>query len=484
MNLGALAHHTVISSHVECATLRTDLELATRVAPDSPLTIACLPIEIICYVFGYLCLCDCISVSAVCHHWREVALGCPALWSVFDTVTCNLSSVGLEETIKRSGRLALKIRVHLPTFYPSIIALLRNNMHRLHSLSLHDPWVPMGGVFQNGIAPQLEYLDVQTDFCASSFVENYRAVAAAFGRPIHFGLVKRMCPQLRHLKLTQKFAVQQYLSTEPPDDTQCPEAVALESVCVNGPRSWVGHLALHTLRISAHVYLHVSPLNWGILSHLPTMGQIEELALMTATMGSLVIAARSGTRTRSVSFDLVVTGTTAETRILSSPTWMSALESLTLYNNTWQADVPPFLPSSLRHLTIMVKYGDGTSLYKNGHIFPWPCPVLQILTIGAVHSRGPLVCLTDERLVTLVRDMLGFCPINKLERLVLVNVALIGDTDTHVIIRRNRGSALQLTETLKVVRDIELIHDDKDFNGLPSWWKDGLVPAPPFDVRS
>ncbi|KAL1658833.1 hypothetical protein GGF50DRAFT_66492 [Schizophyllum commune] len=89
-------------------------------ARNATITINLLPVEVLGHIFSFLCpsvnfairsrpparSLDLSSVLSVCHHWREVALTCPPLWS-----TINLRDIRprVEEYLRRSGSTPLKI---------------------------------------------------------------------------------------------------------------------------------------------------------------------------------------------------------------------------------------------------------------------------------------------------------------------------------------------------------------------------------------
>ncbi|KAL1698921.1 hypothetical protein EV121DRAFT_217302, partial [Schizophyllum commune] len=87
-------------------------------ARNATITISLLPVEILGHIFSFLCpsvnfsirsrpptrSLDLSCVLSVCHHWREVALTCPPLWS-----TINLRDIRprVEEYLRRSGSTPL-----------------------------------------------------------------------------------------------------------------------------------------------------------------------------------------------------------------------------------------------------------------------------------------------------------------------------------------------------------------------------------------
>lgn len=87
-------------------------------ARNATITINLLPVEVLGHIFSFLCpsvnfairsrpparSLDLSSVISVCHHWREVALTCPPLWS-----TINLRDIHprVEEYLRRSGSTPL-----------------------------------------------------------------------------------------------------------------------------------------------------------------------------------------------------------------------------------------------------------------------------------------------------------------------------------------------------------------------------------------
>lgn len=72
-----------------------------------------VPVEIICRVFSFLSLGDCIQVSHVCSHFRRVALDCSILWTTLhfgDAFPCSSGPELLART--RGAPVKLSIRRH------------------------------------------------------------------------------------------------------------------------------------------------------------------------------------------------------------------------------------------------------------------------------------------------------------------------------------------------------------------------------------
>ena len=112
--------------------------------------IFCLPTEILATIF-ILCARDCYlvislhnwwNVSHVCHHWREVALNCPTLW----THISKLPHRWTEEFLDRSKTAPLKIRITVPyttqvSRWVTTVEKVMQHAERIQELSLDLPGI-------------------------------------------------------------------------------------------------------------------------------------------------------------------------------------------------------------------------------------------------------------------------------------------------------------------------------------------------------
>jgi len=107
------------------------------------------------------------NVSYVCRHWRDVALGCPSLW----TYIPRTSQRWTQELLARSKNVPLKVYGGIrpgdePSRMLSIVEQVLNHMERIQTLYLHLPSLSQVrdsrilSKFLFSCAPCLEYLDL------------------------------------------------------------------------------------------------------------------------------------------------------------------------------------------------------------------------------------------------------------------------------------------------------------------------------------
>ena len=104
-----------------------------------------------------------VNVSYVCHHWRNVALNCPTLWTYHFTVSLPWT----EELLVRSRQASLKIRIHFDSrktcsWWSSLVEKLLSHTERIQELRLRVPTSVLPSVFFLH-APRLQILDIEGD---------------------------------------------------------------------------------------------------------------------------------------------------------------------------------------------------------------------------------------------------------------------------------------------------------------------------------
>lgn len=298
-----------------------------------------------------------------------------------------------------------------------------------------------------------------------------------------------LCPQLRILSV----ATQSERDSQPGS----PAAIAhvdehvdlsFDSLDLLGDPAWIGSALAH-VRSSAHVVVQAFPLTWALVEELSNMGTIDELALVNDSEFQLGVAARSGTRTRTLwdrsSFKFR-DESDLPARVLPLATWTSGLVSLTIFQSDWWAVTPAPAPV-LRHLTVMldatIEVGENDTsieqdaeLYSDSNVFQWRCPALTTVTLafGWYNGRHDAATLPENRLIVFLRDMLCFDHVSKLALLSLVNVALVDADKAYLGLKAQRGSALRVTDAFRLVESITM-QIDKGFSGMPTWCENGLV---------
>ncbi|KZV87363.1 hypothetical protein EXIGLDRAFT_204170 [Exidia glandulosa HHB12029] len=177
----AYAASTASATNGTTAGCEVDVQTSAKRSINAALPVARLPAEMLCHAFGYLDIAECITVSAVCHHWREISLGCTILWSNIDARNATIRTHALAELIARSGNAILDFHSH-SDFSAAITTQLRANIHRLRALSMLSTGVSgysFIGIFAGIQAARLEHLDVRAFFCgmSSAFLRDNMAFA-------------------------------------------------------------------------------------------------------------------------------------------------------------------------------------------------------------------------------------------------------------------------------------------------------------------
>lgn len=163
---------------------------------------------------------------------------------------------------------------------------------------------------------------------------------------------------------------------------------------------------------------------------LQSLGQLEELELGEDddAMENVVIVARAGTRTRTISYDGIghdIRGLFLQSKYLGHLRTFSVADSLLLGNDDVTAPFP-LPPSSLTTLNVLLPSPEALLLGPVLDDPPpeqpwWPCPSLQTLCLKAPHF-DPVGIVPQSDIVVLIRDVLGFSVSRKLPRLVLRNI--------------------------------------------------------------
>lgn len=121
-----------------------DATLIQRRAQDASLPIAHLPVELLCNAFLSLDVRDRILASAVCRHWRDVAVTCAALWATLNNTVYNFSVDAFLVFFSRSKDTGLYVAWDMDAFSHAhdrgrlleLVVALRRNLHRVRDLRL------------------------------------------------------------------------------------------------------------------------------------------------------------------------------------------------------------------------------------------------------------------------------------------------------------------------------------------------------------
>ncbi|KZV87356.1 hypothetical protein EXIGLDRAFT_773742 [Exidia glandulosa HHB12029] len=213
-------------SFVVCATDsdRSTLEaLSALRSYNAGLPVSRLPAELLCAAFLWLPgLVDRIAVSAVCHYWRTVVLGCSELWSTLDARTMKISPLGLVELIDRTQSTTLDVRLAFRdnvASYADLVAKLSSNMHRMGALSMHDRLGMIERLFSGtSTLARLEILDLATYFDIRYYpnAKGNTPLQALCRSPLDFHALKLWFPRLHTLKLAN-YASGPFYDIEAPD---------------------------------------------------------------------------------------------------------------------------------------------------------------------------------------------------------------------------------------------------------------------------
>lgn len=139
---------------------------------------------------------DRLSASQVCHHWRQVALDSPRLWT---SITTAMGNIFMEQQIIRASTLPLTIHIYLSEFVQAdeiamAMRCLCREIHRIKEFRI-DRWSALSA------SPMKEWYEAAEDAPNAVSLETVVVAAAYLSMPDAPAFLCHPCPSLRVLRL-------------------------------------------------------------------------------------------------------------------------------------------------------------------------------------------------------------------------------------------------------------------------------------------